>query len=98
MIYVLVNSLKIDLTAPEMYFGDVRGNRSVARPSSAIQMLERIHQRRQQQVVGSTITATSVTFGKCNPPVRPHKCCGNNTTGKWACVPKPVLLAVSKGL
>lgn len=86
MIYVVVNSSKIELPTAKMYFSDLRGNRSVARPSSAIQMLETTHQR-SQQVFGS-ITVPSVTFEKHtvpwehNPPVRPHRCCGNNTTGK----------------
>lgn len=53
MIYVVVNSSKIELPTAKMCFGDKRGNRSVAGQSSAIQMLEGIHQRRQD-VVGST--------------------------------------------
>lgn len=83
MIYVVVNSSKIELPSGKMYFSGLRGHRSVARPSCAIQVLEIIN-----QVPGNTVPVTSDWFGtqavhwEHNPSARPHRCCGNDTTAQ----------------
>lgn len=62
MIYVVVNSSKNELPTAKMYFSDIREHISVARPSSAIQVLERIH--REDRSGWKFFIVTSVTFGK----------------------------------
>lgn len=79
----VVNSSKIELPTGKMYFSDLRGHRSVARPSCAIQVLERMN-----RVPGNIIPVTSDWFGtqtvpwEHNPSARPHRCYGNDTTAQ----------------
>lgn len=97
MIYVVVNSSKIELPTGKMYFSDLRGHRSVARPSCAIQVLERMN-----RVPGNIIPVTSDWFGTQCPgsiiPQQDHIGAMEMTPLLNDALPRTDLVEISKGL